>query len=451
MVGLNIDPNLPQRPQDDAGGGCGSCGSGDASPNRDNGLEKTHPTTAVRFGYMKHIGEFTYAPNMKFTCGAKVVMQTKRGLEIGEQVSLTCSVCDKAVAREEMKRYAQACDGETVVFDAGRIVREATMADLSEYARIQDAVSERRSLCQRLADKYELPMKVVDCEILFGGERVIFYFKAVGRVDFRQMVKDLSAELQTRIEMRQIGARDEARLLADYETCGREVCCKVFLKTLKPVSMKMAKLQKATIDPTKVSGRCGRLKCCLRYEHLSYEELDKELPKIGVRLRTRGGDGVVVERQILAQLLRIRKDDDGLVTVAAEDIITTLPDDVPEPSKPTVDDTVAEGSAADPEPKTEPAGDGAKAAKRPRSLRRLGRRGKAPHRRADAKVSRAEPAKETPTPVEPASKKNKDRPSTSTPTGGGSAARRRRWRRRDRKSAGGGSQGRGLDSGQPPD
>ena len=120
--------------------------------------------------------------------------------------------------------------------------------------------------------------------------------------------------------MRQIGARDEARLLADYEVCGREVCCKAYLKTLKPISMRMAKLQKATLDPSQVSGRCGRLKCCLRYEHSSYEELDKRLPATGVRIRTTHGEGVVVNRQVLTQLVQIRTDHQTLLTVVAEDI-----------------------------------------------------------------------------------------------------------------------------------
>jgi hypothetical protein len=134
------------------------------------------------------------------------------------------------------------------------------------------------------------------------------------------MVKDLAREYRTRIEMRQIGARDEARIAADFETCGREVCCKVFLKTLKPISMRMAKVQKATLDPSQVSGRCGRLKCCLRYEHLAYEELDKRLPRNGIRIRTKHGEGVVVSRQVLTQLVQFRADDDSLTTVSIEDV-----------------------------------------------------------------------------------------------------------------------------------
>jgi cell fate regulator YaaT (PSP1 superfamily) len=142
------------------------------------------------------------------------------------------------------------------------------------------------------------------------------------RVDFRDLVRDLAHDFHTRIEMHQVGARDEARLVADYEICGRECCCKNFLKTLRPVSMRMAKLQKATLDPAKVSGRCGRLRCCLRYEHEGYEELNKKLPRLGLRVRTDRGAGTIRDRQILTQLLTIEYDSDGLVeTVGLEEVV----------------------------------------------------------------------------------------------------------------------------------
>ena len=301
-------------------GGCGSCGSGKTGVRCGNGLEKIYPTTAIRFGYMRYIGEFTHAPDMRFTCGARVVIQTKRGIEIGEQVSLTCNGCDKSVTREQMKRWVEACDEDAFIFEAGRILREATAADLAEHTRVQLGLMDKRQFAQQLAKRYQLPLRVVESEYLFGGERIIFFFTAPERVDFREMVKELAKEYRTRIEMRQVGARDEARLLADYETCGREVCCKVFLKTLKPITMRMAKLQKATLDPAQVSGRCGRLKCCLRYEHTGYEELNKKLPRVGVRIRTNHGEGVVTNRQILTQLVQIRMDDDTMVTVVSEDI-----------------------------------------------------------------------------------------------------------------------------------
>ena len=312
--------------------GCGSCGSGDGG-KCGNGLEKIYPTTAVRFGFMRYIGEFSHAADTKFTCGAKVVIQTRRGIEIGDQVSLSCSGCDKSVTRDQMRSWVSTCGEDTYMFDAGRILREATAADLAEHAHMQQSGRVKRDFARQLAEQHKLNLKVIECECLFGGERIVFYFTAAERIDFRVMVKDLAKEYRTRIEMRQIGARDEARLLADYETCGQEVCCKVFLKTLKPISMRMAKVQKATLDPTQVSGRCGRLKCCLRYEHVGYEELDKKLPRNGIRIRTRHGDGVVINRQILTQLVQIRMDDNSIVTVVAEDILVVgiKPGEKPEP------------------------------------------------------------------------------------------------------------------------
>lgn len=316
--------------------GCGSCGTGKALAGMTkcgNGLEKIYPTTAVRFGYMRYIGEFSHPPDMKFTCGAKVVVQTRRGIEMGDQVSLTCHGCEKSVTRDQIREWVANCGEDAYVFDSGRILREATAADLAENARIQHGCREKRDFCRRLAHTFNLPMRIIDCEAPFGGERILFYFTANDRVDFRVLVKELADEYRTRIEMRQVGARDEARLLADFETCGREVCCKVFLKTLRPISMRMAKLQKATLDPTQVSGRCGRLKCCLRYEHLGYEELDKQLPRVGLRVRTSHGDGVIVNRQVLTQLLQIKSDAGDVITVVAEDVLEVGPK-APRPARP---------------------------------------------------------------------------------------------------------------------
>ena len=279
-------------------GGCSNCGSGSAAQGGarcGNGLEKIYPTTAVRFGYMRYIGEFRHSEGLKFTCGAKVIIQTQRGIEIGEQVSLTCGGCDKSVTRDQMRDWVASSGADTYMFDAGRILREGTAADLAEYARIQEDALAKRNFAQTVANRLNLSLKVVECECLFGGERILFFFTSAERIDFRAMVKELATEYRTRIEMRQVGARDEARLLADFETCGREVCCKVFLKTLKPISMRMAKVQKATLDPTQVSGRCGRLKCCLRYEHVGYEELDKKLPRVGTR--------ILPPKQLLTKLL----------------------------------------------------------------------------------------------------------------------------------------------------
>lgn len=306
----------------------GSCG---------NGLEKVYPTCAVRFGYMNNIGEFRYAPGMLFGCGAKVVIQTERGTEIGQQVSLTCTGCDKSVKRQQMLTYVKNSGQDFFRLKSGRILREANAQDLEEDRRLKSGVREKLQRARELARELGLTMKFVECEHLFGGERIVFYFMSEARVDFRELVRRLAHDYHTRIEMYQVGARDEARLVADYEICGRECCCKSFLKTLRPVSMRMAKLQKATLDPAKVSGRCGRLRCCLRYEHEGYEELNKKLPNNGTRVRTDQGVGTVRDRQILTQLVTIEYDDGGrLETVGIEDLLERdlpqrRPGDAPSP------------------------------------------------------------------------------------------------------------------------
>ncbi|HPD29907.1 MAG TPA: regulatory iron-sulfur-containing complex subunit RicT [Phycisphaerae bacterium] len=295
--------------------------------------ERMQLFTTVRYGKMGLIGEFSYPPNLDFTCGGKLVISTDRGLEIGEHVPLTCTGCERQIRREQIEAYTQASSGdETYRFKNGRILREATEADLAEFRHIQATTPQKLAIASKLAAEYGLDMKIVDCEQILGGERIILFFMSEQRVDFRQLVRRLASEFQTRIEMRQVGARDEARLLADYETCGRECCCKNFLKTLKPITMSMAKLQKTTLDLAKVSGRCGRLKCCLRYEHETYDALNKKLPRNNSWVRTPAGIGKVMDRQIITQLVRIRMEDDRIVVVPAEEILeTNLPAPPPRP------------------------------------------------------------------------------------------------------------------------
>ena len=181
------------------------------------------------------------------------------------------------------------------------------------------ATSEEIETCRQFIERLGLPMQLVDVEHLFGGERIIVYYLAESRVDFRELVRQLAGEFQTRIEMRQIGVRDEAKLLADYGDCGKPVCCNNHLVEMPPVSMKMAKLQKATLDPTKISGRCGRLKCCLRYEYETYDRLRKELPPVGATVDTPEGRGKVVGQEILcAQLTVITEDRRRVVVESAQ-------------------------------------------------------------------------------------------------------------------------------------
>jgi cell fate regulator YaaT (PSP1 superfamily) len=167
-------------------------------------------------------------------------------------------------------------------------------------------------------------MQLVDVEHLFGGERVIFYYLAEKRVDFRELVKALAKRFRTRIEMRQIGVRDEAKLLADYGDCGKPVCCNTHLREMPPVSMKMAKLQKAALDPNKISGRCGRLKCCLRYEYDTYEAYRRELPRVGASVITRQGQGKVLGQEILARKILVEYDGGRRILTDEADVVTVI-------------------------------------------------------------------------------------------------------------------------------
>ncbi len=207
---------------------------------------------------------------------------------------------------------------------SGRIVRKFTEPDRQEYRRLQELEERELDTCERFVEQRRLQMELVDVEQLFGGERIVFYFLAEKRVDFRELVKDLAREYQTRIEMRQIGVRDEAKLLADYGDCGKPVCCNTHMTTMPPVSMRMAKLQKSTLDPSKISGRCGRLKCCLRFEQDVYEEFQAELPAIGVRVLTGKGQGRVLAQEVLARKVLVEFEDGRRIPVAASEILTQL-------------------------------------------------------------------------------------------------------------------------------
>jgi cell fate regulator YaaT (PSP1 superfamily) len=302
---------------------------------KDAAPPKGRCTGAVRYGYMNHIGEFTHPESLALHCEDAVVVQTDRGIELGKYVSYTCPRGGLTqIEREQMERYVANSGPDYMRPRAGRILRVANEQDLEEHRRIVAQTKEKMQVCDGLVKQHGLDMKLVACEHVFGGERIIFYFLSEERVDFRELVKDLAREYQTRIEMRQVGARDEARLVADYEICGRECCCKNFLKTLRPVNMKMAKLQKATLDPTKVSGRCGRLRCCLRYEHESYQELVARLPRMNAWISSEHGTGKVVDRQVITQLVQIELSDGRRVAIGVEEIDEILPGPPPRPTQP---------------------------------------------------------------------------------------------------------------------
>ena len=268
----------------------------------------------VRYGYMRMIAELPYDGDAKPGCGSKLVVRTRRGIELGEMLTTTCgnNGCGKSVSRKQMLEYIENSGGKDYPFSTqGKVLRVATIEDLNEQAHLDDGKTEMIRLARTLITELGLKMHLVDVERLLGGERIIFFYTADDWVDFRELVKRLATEYQTRIEMHQVNARDEARIVADYEKCGQHCCCRQFLKVLKPVSMRSAKMQKATLDPTKISGRCGRLMCCLRYEDETYDSLRKNLPHRKSRVKTDDGVGTVIDTQILTQLALVRLDATG--------------------------------------------------------------------------------------------------------------------------------------------
>ncbi|MBX3386731.1 MAG: hypothetical protein KF768_09185 [Phycisphaeraceae bacterium] len=276
--------------------------------------ERLKPPSSIvaRFGIMYNVGEFPYDGDAKPGCGSKLVIKTHRGTELGEMLTSTCpnAGCSKSVTRKEMLQYIENSGGKDYPFFSmqGRVLRIATPEDLNRQAQLDSSRTQLVRQARALVQNFKLDMKIVDAEPILGGERLTFYFASESRVDFRELVAALAAEHHTRIELRQVGARDEARLTADFEKCGQHCCCKQFLKVLKPISMKSAKIQKATLDPLKISGRCGRLMCCLRYEDQTYDELRKRLPKKKSRVRTEDGWGTVLDGQILTQLVLVALD-----------------------------------------------------------------------------------------------------------------------------------------------
>jgi cell fate regulator YaaT (PSP1 superfamily) len=204
---------------------------------------------------MRFLGVFSAAGGREYRRNMDVITRTDRGLEIGR---VLCEATPEVL-------------GQVRDPGSGQILREMTPEDRNELVRLQQQAKEEFKVCRKHVDRLDLKMDLVEVEHFFGGERVVVYYLSESRVDFRELVKVLAGEFQTRVEMRQIGVRDEAKLLADFGDCGCPVCCNTHLVEMPPVSMRMAKLQKATLDPTKISGRCGRLKCCLRYEYESYE------------------------------------------------------------------------------------------------------------------------------------------------------------------------------------
>ncbi len=293
-------------------------------------------TIVIRFGHLKHVAEYPYDGTAKPGCGSKLVARTHRGTEVVEMLTTTCanSGCGKSVSRREMLDYIDNSGGKDYPFHTkGRILRVASIDDLNQQSSLEGTRREAVKFAKALVADLKLPMKIVEAEPIIGGECLTFYYMSEQRIDFRDLVQRLASRFSTRIEMRQVGARDEARIVADYERCGQHCCCKNFLKVRKPVSMRQAKVQKATLDPWKISGRCGRLMCCLRYEDQTYKELKANLPHRNTRVGTAEGPGVVIDTKILVQLVLVRLEHDMReVAVPVEELMH--PDKCPRPKTP---------------------------------------------------------------------------------------------------------------------
>ncbi len=226
------------------------------------------------------------------TADNSVIVETARGLEIG-----MVATANKIVKKNE------------IVAPLRPVVRIATEADLKHAEENKKKEAEAFETCKEKIAYHKLDMNLVEAEYTFDNSKLLFYFTSDGRVDFRELVKDLASVFRTRIELRQIGIRDEAKLLGGLGVCGRPFCCSSFLSDFVQVSIKMAKEQNFSLNSAKISGACGRLMCCLRYEHETYEEAIKKTPPLGSTVKTPNGNGTVVETNPLAELIKVRLDD----------------------------------------------------------------------------------------------------------------------------------------------
>lgn len=264
----------------------------------------------VRF---KDVGKIYYfSPTVnKIECGSHVIVETARGVECGEVV----------IANREVE------DGK-VVQPLKSIIRIATEKDLETQKKNREKEQEiMKVFTQKIAD-HKLDMKPIDIDCTFDGSKILFYFTAENRVDFRELVKDLASVYRTRIELRQIGVRDEAKMLGGLGICGRPFCCKTFLGEFQPVSIKMAKEQSLSLNPTKISGTCGRLMCCLKYEQNCYEELLAITPKVGALVETAEGRGIVEDANLLTGVLKVKldKNPDAAATAFKREDVKLLKD-----------------------------------------------------------------------------------------------------------------------------
>jgi len=241
------------------------------------------------------------ASGMSFTVGEYVIVEADRGLECGQVVSDIEVVLDKDIKQPLLK-----------------VIRKATQGDLYQIEKNKKRIEDIVATCEKKIEEYKLDMKLVDAKYSFDRSKIIFYFTAEDRVDFRDLVKDLAKIFKARIELKQIGVRDEAKLLDGFGPCGRRLCCAKFLKKFEPITIKMAKEQNLPLNPTKISGCCGRLMCCLGYEYGTYKKLMKGMPKEGHIIKTKQGKGKIISVNALKREAVVELDDGRQTTVSYE-------------------------------------------------------------------------------------------------------------------------------------
>lgn len=245
----------------------------------------------VRFKKAGKIYYFDPAENI-IEKGDNVIVETTRGVEFGN-----CVVGLKKV------------DDEKIIQPLKSVIRKATNEDEKTYKENKEKEKKAFKLCAEKIQNHKLVMKLIDVEYTFDNNKIIFYFTAEGRVDFRELVKDLASVFRTRIELRQIGVRDEAKMIGGLGPCGRAMCCATHLGDFAPVSIKMAKEQNLSLNPTKISGICGRLMCCLNYEQATYEDIRKRLPKVGAVVKTKFGTSEVIANNVIKENVKIKVTD----------------------------------------------------------------------------------------------------------------------------------------------
>lgn len=284
----------------------------------------------ARYSVMNYRGNFQVEEEDVVAAGDHCLIRSPRGIELGKvlcdpiEYNGTVTWVKGSRNHEDGRRH----DHSDALSLSGTVLRQASDADREKVSsQRRQGTEEEVKFCNSRIEANNLKMNLVGVEYLFDGEKIIFYFLAEGRVDFRALVRDLAKKYRTRIEMKQIGVRDEARLLADYEHCGRPLCCKSFLGSLEPVTMKMAKCQKTTLDPSKISGRCGRLMCCLRFEDHVYQDLIRRLPRRGAVVRLKSGRASVLSQDILLQKVAVETESRQRMVVHTSEIIEVVSPD----------------------------------------------------------------------------------------------------------------------------